>query len=99
MSVMENTQLGLASNLNATTLSVSKESLSKARETLSNTILPTTRVEAWKYTRLSKLGKINFSNNEGQINSISEYLIAKEATTFVFVNGNFSSEHSSNTIP
>jgi len=96
---MENTQLGLASNLNATTLSIAKESLNKAKETLSNTVLPTTRVEAWKYTRLAKLGKIRFSNNPGQINTISDFLIAKEAITFVFVNGNFSSEYSSSLIP
>ena len=96
---MENTQIGLASKLNATTLPVSADLLLKAKETLSTNALPTSRVEAWKYTRLAKLGKINFSNNIGEVDRISEYIISEEATTFVFINGNFSSEHSSSSIP
>jgi hypothetical protein len=43
---------------------ISKEAEEKAEKALANTSLPNTRNEAWKYTRVAKLNKIKFANNE-----------------------------------
>jgi len=60
---------------------------------------PTTRTEAWKYTRLGKISNKKFTIQKGTISSISEYKIVEEATTLTFVNGFYSSELSSKNIP
>lgn len=65
-----------------------------ATETLTTSALPTTRDEAWKYTRVAKIGKINFSNNSAKINSIKRFIVDSDAVQLVFINGNYSEEHS-----
>ena len=56
----------------------SEKDKQKALDVLEKTTLPTRKVEAWKYTRTTKLGKINFINkketigiNDGAYNIIS----------------------------
>lgn len=85
--------------LTPTSILLDEKELSSAQNTIATNQLPTTRMEAWKYTRVAKLGKTNYSSSEETIESIDSYRIAADATTFVFVNGNFSEELSSDEIP
>jgi Fe-S cluster assembly protein SufD len=85
--------------LTPTSILLDEKELSSAQNTIATNQLPTTRMEAWKYTRVAKLGKTNYSSTEETIESIDSYRIAADATTFVFVNGNFSEELSSDEIP
>ncbi len=85
--------------LTPTSILLDEKELNLAQNTLATNQLPTTRMEAWKYTRVAKLGKTNYSSSEETIESIESYRIAADATTFVFVNGNFSEELSSDEIP
>lgn len=85
--------------LTPTSILLNEKELSSAQNTLATNELPTTRMEAWKYTRVAKLGKTNYRSSEVSIESIEAYTIAQDATTFVFVNGHFSEELSSNEMP
>lgn len=85
--------------LSPTNLQVSSKDKSLALQVLENTTLPTTRVEAWKYTRVAKLGKIEFKNEQAEVKNASQYLIDPTTCSFVFVNGHFSSALSSRDIP
>ncbi|PIE87002.1 MAG: Fe-S cluster assembly protein SufD [Bacteroidetes bacterium] len=85
--------------LTPTSILLNEKELSSAKNTLETNQLPTTRMEAWKYTRVAKLGKTNYRSSEASIDSVENYTIAKDATTFVFVNGHFSEELSSNEMP
>lgn len=85
--------------LTPTSILLDEKELNSAQKTLATNQLPTTRMEAWKYTRVAKLGKTNYSSSEETVESIESYRIAADATTFVFVNGNFSEELSSDEIP
>ncbi|MCH2231267.1 MAG: Fe-S cluster assembly protein SufD [Crocinitomicaceae bacterium] len=99
MTEVVNNSINLKSNLNATALKVSDKDKQLAMEVLNSTPLPTTRVEAWKYTRVAKLGKIDFTNNKANLSDVSKYLIDDTKCTFVFVNGHFSCELSSQEVP
>ena len=83
----------------STSLPISKELAQRAESTIQNLELPTTRNEAWKYTRVAKIGKVSFSNQAGQLDSVEQYIIDPTTVSFVFVNGRFSSEHSTRVLP
>jgi Fe-S cluster assembly protein SufD len=68
---------------------LSKELKEKATSLLSNLTFPTTKTEAWKYTRVGKITNKKFDVQVGNIDSISKFSVFKEATTIVFVNGFF----------
>lgn len=85
--------------LTPTSILINEKELDSAQNTLSTNQLPTTRMEAWKYTRVAKLGKTQYHSSEESVDSVENYLIAKNATTFVFVNGHFSDDLSSGEIP
>lgn len=85
--------------LTPTSILLDEKELSLAQNTLATNQLPTTRMEAWKYTRVAKLGKTNYRSSEETIESLDAYRIAEDATTFVFVNGHFSEELSSDEMP
>tara|TARA_R110002072_G_scaffold16048_1_gene63463 strand:+ start:43601 stop:44854 length:1254 start_codon:yes stop_codon:yes gene_type:complete len=90
----------LASKLEATTIPVSSEDKQLALEVIEKTPLPTTRTEAWKYTRVARIGKIAFTNQQAKIkSSIEKYIIDFSAATLVFVNGHFEKELSSDNLP
>lgn len=99
MTVIVANKVNFTKVLEPTSILVNKSDVEKAYQTLENTPLPTTRVEAWKYTRLTKIDKVEFQNIPASIASIEEYKIIDSACTFVFVNGHFSSELSSREIP
>jgi Fe-S cluster assembly protein SufD len=99
MTVIAENKVNFTKALAPTVLSVNTSDIAKALLTLENSPLPTTRTEAWKYTRLVKIGKVEFQNSEDSISSIAPYKIIDSACTFVFVNGHFSAEFSSREIP
>lgn len=61
--------------------------IKKASSVLETIQFPTTRTEAWKYTRLGKISNKKFSINKTYLKDVSNYLIVEDAYTFVFVNG------------
>lgn len=69
--------------------------VAKAKDVIHSTPAPTTRTEAWKYTRIAKLTRKEYSLSSNTINSITPYIIDDSAMTIVFVNGQFQSELSS----
>lgn len=99
MTVIAEKKVNFTKALVPTQLSVNKSDIEKALLTLENSILPTTRTEAWKYTRLVKIGKVEFQNNQASLASIDSYKIVDSTCTLVFVNGYFSKELSSNEVP
>jgi Fe-S cluster assembly protein SufD len=64
----------------------------KASEVLETIKFPTTRTEAWKYTRLGKISKNEFEIRSSTLNSIEKFKIVENAHTLVFLNGFFSTE-------
>jgi Fe-S cluster assembly protein SufD len=72
---------------------------SEALAILETIQFPTTRTEAWKYTRLGKISNKKFNVQKGEISDISKFQISKESTTLVFVNGFLDVSLSSNEIP
>ncbi|MCH2223972.1 MAG: Fe-S cluster assembly protein SufD [Crocinitomicaceae bacterium] len=92
MNIVADTKQEFISGLTPSSIYLNQEAGIKAQETISTTKLPTTRIEAWKYTRLAKIGKINFSNEKSSLTSIANYNIDSDAFTLVFVNGHYSSE-------
>lgn len=85
--------------LKPTSILLDEKELNSAQDTLASNQLPTTRMEAWKYTRVARLGKTNYTTSEENVTSLDAYRISEDATTFVFVNGHFSEEFSSEEIP
>lgn len=72
-----------------TSLGVHPSDKALALQVLETTSLPTTRMEAWKYTRVAKLGKIAFRNQAASLNEIEDMLPDTKAPRIVFVNGHF----------
>ena len=70
------------------TLVLPKELREKSFEILNETAFPTTKTEAWKYTRTTRISNGTFQLVKPEINSISEYLIeGLNGNVLVFVNG------------
>lgn len=86
----QNTKQFIA-DLRETTINFPAETIEKARNFIENNEVPTTRDEAWKYTRLSRLSKSSFSTKEVTVSDISNYKINAKSERFVFVNGIFNS--------
>lgn len=91
--------LNFITGLTPTSLSVKSSAQKNAAHVLESTPLPTTRTEAWKYTRLSKLGKIDFKNEATTISDLDGKKVIDTPYTLVFVNGRFAENLSSNTFP
>lgn len=67
---------------------LAEEMRSQASDVLQKLDFPTTRDEAWKYTRLAKIKNATFVNNAAQLDSIDEFLIpGLSGSVLVFVNG------------
>ncbi len=61
---------------------------SKAAQLLENLDFPTTRDEAWKYTRVAKIKNSTFQVQQATIGSVSSFLIPElNGSVLVFVNG------------
>ncbi len=76
------------SPLTKTALGFSKEVIEKSENFLCQTEFPTTKVEAWKYTRLNKISGIQASNDSTlDTDVITTYDLGKETIEFIFQNG------------
>jgi Fe-S cluster assembly protein SufD len=78
--------------------------LSEELKVKSSTILdaiqiPTTRTEAWKYTRLGKISNKKFTARKGIVTNISDFNVAHDVYTLVFVNGFLNTELSTENLP
>ncbi|WP_343634482.1 Fe-S cluster assembly protein SufD [Fluviicola sp.] len=71
----------------------------KALEVLENTPFPTTKTEAWKYTRVARIKNSELSIQENPVSVSGNFGLSTENVQYVFVNGHFSSELSSNSYP
>jgi Fe-S cluster assembly protein SufD len=71
----------------------------KALEVLENTAFPTTRTEAWKYTRVAKIKNSNLSIRENPASLNGNYGLSADNLQYVFINGHFSEELSSKSYP
>lgn len=70
----------------------------QALEVLAHTPFPTTRTEAWKYTRLAKIRNAQFTVSKGTLAS-KPAVIDPESVSLVFVNGHFAPELSATDYP
>lgn len=75
------------------------KSKEKAKKILDSIQFPTTRTEAWKYTRLGKISNKNFAIDKKLIEDFSNYHISSDAFTFVFVNGFLQHKTESSSLP
>lgn len=71
----------------------------KAETILESIQFPTTRTEAWKYTRLGKISNKVFCIEKKIIEDLSNYVISKDAYTFIFVNGFLQSKTEASYLP
>ncbi len=99
MSVAEANTLPFIANISPTVLPLEAAVRNQAETVLETTALPTTRVEAWKYTRIAKIGKIAFKNEQKTLESIADFQVLDTPHTLVFINGHFSEALSGTTFP
>jgi Fe-S cluster assembly protein SufD len=104
--IAESKVTSFVEHLPKTMLALNTEVLAKAEEVLKSIDFPTTRAEAWKYTRVGRIASISTANQvarEGKNLSREEinssYQISKTGLTFVFENGVFRSDLSSGEFP
>ena len=104
--IQESKVAAFVEHLPQTMLAIDKELVSKAIATIKTTDFPTTRTEAWKYTRLGRIAAISTANqtaregkNLSREDIHSSYQITKDGLTFVFENGVFRSDLSSGEFP
>lgn len=71
----------------------------KAQEILQTTAFPTTKNEAWKYTRVGKIKNGNFAIQQPESLSGIAYPKHENALQYVFVNGHFCPELSATNTP
>lgn len=71
----------------------------RALDVIHRTTVPTTRVEAWKYTRLAKITKQSYGVLDQSVSTIDAYSIDVNAVNIVFVNGYFQKSLSSTSLP
>lgn len=88
-----NDKIEFTKTLSPSKIKISDELKNELFTAIESAVLPTTRVENWKYTRVSKLGKINFKNDaQTTIDSIDQFQIISSKNTLVFINGCWSKE-------
>lgn len=71
----------------------------QALQSFQNTAFPTTRNEAWKYTRVSKIKNAHFNIQEQTIDLSGDFSIVPNSLQVVFVNGHYSQNLSSKSFP
>ena len=86
----------MTDQLNETQVAWNKTVIDQARNVVENTPLPTTRDEAWKYTRVAKLGKQAFQ--AGTSVRTAQPVIDQTAYRIEFVNGHLV-DSSTNDLP
>src|SRR5690606_1947244 len=68
---------------------VTKDLAEKAQQAVQTLAWPTTRMEHWKYTRVSKLQKLAFNSDAIHVQDLKGYIIQEGVATYFFVNGHF----------
>lgn len=86
------TSIPLLEDLQTSVIGVDPQDKARALAVLESTPVPTTRMEAWKYTRVAKLAKLTLKNRSETLSSIDSYLPNASAPRLVFVNGHFQPE-------
>lgn len=81
------------------TFPLNPELRQKALEVLENTPFPTTKTEAWKYTRVTKIKNSELAIQENPVSLSGNFGLSTDAVQYVFVNGHFSAELSSKSYP
>lgn len=76
-------------------LKMDKTMLNQAEKTFNSASLPTTRDEAWKYTRVAKINNRTFKSESSLMTSVTPFVIDENAFTIVFLNGEYRAELSS----
>jgi Fe-S cluster assembly protein SufD len=96
MEIIEATQIlkEFTQTWKPSTLSFSPESINKAKDQFETIEFPTTRNESWKYTRVTKISKKNFTQESNSL-STNQKNIIEDAYTLVFVNGIYDESKSS----
>lgn len=77
---------------------LNEEARKHALNYLENNDFPTSRHEAWKYTRVAKIKNTAFTNT-GTENVNTSFGLSDDSVRFVFVNGHFSPDLSSTSYP
>ena len=91
--------------LSKTLLPLDQKITHKAQEVIESMDFPTTRNEAWKYTRLGKITGIKLENKIDRVGNLSRekinslFQVSKNGLTFVYENGLFRSDLSSGEFP
>ncbi len=98
MSTDSNKGIKFTEQLQSTAINIDPDLKKRANDFLKDAELPTTRNEAWKYTRLAKLNKVAFVQNEDTSLSRS-FEIDREACRITFVNGNLATNLSDLKLP
>ncbi|HIB77293.1 MAG TPA: Fe-S cluster assembly protein SufD [Flavobacteriales bacterium] len=99
MAVVTQNTIGITSELDVTSLNIFDADKTLAFDVLKDIVLPTTRIEEWKYTRVAKLGRTKFINSESKVEDISPYIMDETKCSLVFVNGYYSEKLSSREVP
>ncbi len=97
--LQENKLTAFINNLSPTSLNFSNELLQSATISLLTNDFPTTRKEAWKYTRVGRIAAIKAAPKSAISSSPTPFTIDSNALTFVFENGEFIPSLSSAIIP
>lgn len=98
--LQENKLAAFAEGLVQTMLPLPSSLTEQAREVLGKSDFPTTRQEAWKYTRVGRIASIQAQKNKGIISTLpSEFNIDENALTVVFENGNLITDLSTMAFP
>lgn len=98
--IQENKLAAFSEGLIPTAIGLSQELINTAENVLSNIDFPTTRNEAWKYTRVGRIANLRPSNAlQGTLHLDQSYLISKDAIILVFENGHFLADHSTKDLP
>jgi Fe-S cluster assembly protein SufD len=86
--LQENKLAAFAEGLERTKLPLLSSLLEEAKEVLSNSDFPTTRNEAWKYTRVGRIASIKSEKNGNILSTLpAEFNIDPSALTVVLENG------------
>lgn len=93
--VEKNKILTFVEQLTPTSLNFSNEVIEDAKKFIHENDFPTTRTEAWKYTRVQKIANKNFKFDKTEWSNIDDLVIEENAYRFVFVNGCFNEQLSS----
>lgn len=94
--IQENKIHSFTDKLKETSLSFNTDLKEEAMRVLASSDFPTTKTEAWKYTRVGKIAALKAQDNDLKLKVLPEsFIVDKNAYTVVFENGQFNQELSS----